>query len=291
MSTDGTSYSTAAPTTARRGRFRGLATVGLAMALVAALSGCGNKLEQASSSTTAAPTTTEGGSDTSEQTTTTEGGGLSGTNTGLGSKLGDEVGSLPGLGTGGSDSATDDAFGPEVETCLDNEASDMSSDDVDIVTSNGDFSELSPEGTQILTDAMNTCIPSDALGQLFADEFAAELGSEPDPEFTSCLSTELDGKTGDVVVEAAAASESGGDEMPQALLDVLDACGESILSDFFVAELAKEGIPEQTAQCIADGLGGKLSMSDLIELGQGGDIPSDVQADIESLAQSCASGG
>ena len=162
-----------------------------ALVLLGALGGCGNKLEEASTGSTAvdAPESTSIASSTteSEQPTTTKAGELTGTNSGLGAKLGGEAVSLPGLDTG-SDS-TEDAFGADVEQCLDQEASGLSASDAESVQNDDDFSGLSEEGTRIVTDAMNTCIPADSLGDLFATEFFKSLGSEPNPEFTSCLTT------------------------------------------------------------------------------------------------------
>lgn len=263
--------------------------------LVGLTVGCGTKLGEVSSATTAAPDTTAGTATTSAgpvstevgQPTTSDAGGLSGSNIGLGSKLGDEAVSLPGLETG----SPEDAFGPEVESCLDREASGLSAADADSVQNDDDFSGLSPEGTQIVTDAMNTCIPPDALSQVFADEFFKSLGSEPNPEFTSCLDTELDGQVGDVIMQSSEAAGSGTDDIPQPVLDLLDACGDIIIGDLFVDQFEQQGLPSATAQCIADGLSGKLTMSDLIELGQGGDVPPSLEAEITNLATSCAGAG
>ena len=264
-----------------------------ALVLLGALGGCGNKLEEASTGSTAvdAPESTSIASSTteSEQPTTTKAGELTGTNSGLGAKLGGEAVSLPGLDTG-SDS-TEDAFGADVEQCLDQEASGLSASDAESVQNDDDFSGLSEEGTRIVTDAMNTCIPADSLGDLFATEFFKSLGSEPNPEFTSCLTTELDGQVGDVLLQSAAASKAGDDAIPQPVLDVLDACGDIIIGDLFADQFVKAGLSEETARCIADGLGGKLTMSGLVEMGQGGEIPADLEAEITSLAQSCAAGG
>ena len=42
---------------------------------------------------------------------------------------------------------------------------------------------------------------------------------------------------------------------------------------------------------MADGLSGKLTMSDLIQLGQGGTPPASLEAEIKSLAETCGAGG
>ena len=251
------------------------------------VSGCGNDIEEAGTSTT---TTSSESTDTTaaeETTTTSDSGGLSGTNSGLGARLGEEASSLPGLDSGSSG----DAFGSDVESCLDEEASDLSQADADSVTSDGDFSQLSPEGTQIVTDAMNTCIPPDDIAEVFSTEFFKSLGSEPNPEFNSCLSTELDGQVGDLLVEASAAESAGSDKIPQPVIDLLDACGDIIIGDLFVDQFTESGIPAETAQCMADGLSGKLTMSDLIQLGQGGTPPASLEAEIKSLAETCGAGG
>lgn len=265
-----------------------------ALVLVGLTAGCGTKLDVAASDTTNATS----GSDTTVssettsvppstdvgQPTTSDAGGLSGTNSGLGSKLGDEAVSLPGLNTGSSD----DAFGPDVERCLDSEASGLSDADADAVQNGDDFSGLSPEGTRIVTEAMNTCIPADSLSQVFADEFFKSLGSTPDPEFTSCLDTELEGQVGDVIIQSSEAATGGGDDIPQPVLDLLDACGDIIIGDLFVDQFEEQGLPSDTAECIADGLSGQLTMSDLIELGQGGEVPPELETEIENLAIACA---
>lgn len=169
----------------------------------------------------------------------------------------------------------------------------MSSSDASVITSNGKLSDLSPGGVEILTRAINTCLPPDELAELFSEEFFSALGSEPNAEFTSCLSSELNGRGGDVVVQAAILSESGSSDIPQPILDMLDNCGDIIITDLFVDQFTKQGIPNSTAQCIADGLKGKISMSELIELGQssGSSLPPNLQSEIERVAQRCATGG
>ena len=253
------------------------------------VSGCGNDIEEAATSTTKASATSVKDADTTttEATDTSDAGDLSGTNTGLGAKLGEEASTLPGLGSASSE----DAFGSDVESCLDDEASDLSQADTDAVVNDGDFAGLSPEGTEIVTDAMNTCIPPDEIAAVFSQEFFKSLGSEPNPDFDACLSSELDGQVGDLLVEASAAQSAGSDEIPQPVIDLLDACGDIIIGDLFVNEFTESGMPAETAQCIADGLVGKVSMADLIALGQGGEAPAALETEIKDLAASCGAGG
>lgn len=255
--------------------------------IVGSVSGCGNDIEEAGTSTTTTSSDSTETTTAEESTTTSDPGGLSGTNTGLGAKLGEEASSLPGLDSGSSE----DAFGSDVESCLDAEASDLSQADADAVINDGDFAGLSPEGTDIVTEAMNTCIPADEVAAVFSQEFFKSLGSEPNPDFDACLSSELDGQVGNLLVEASAAESSGSDDIPQPVIDLLDACGDIIIGDLFVNEFTESGLPAETAQCIADGLVGKVSMADLIALGQGGEAPASLEAEITDLAASCGAGG
>lgn len=259
-----------------------LAVISGLLLLAGSLSACGNDIEAASSTTKASTTTSD-----EAQTTTSDAGGLTGGNVGLGSKLGEEAVSLPGLNGGSSD----ETFGPDVESCLDEEAADLSEADYDAVINDDDFAGLSPEGTEIVTAAMNTCIPPEEIATVFSEEFSKELGSEPNPQFTACLSTDLEGQVGDLLVEASLAENAGGDEIPQPVIDLQDACGDIIISDLFFQQFKESGLRDEVAQCIADGLEGKVTMSDLIELGQGGELPASLEADIEKLAKECEAAG
>lgn len=253
--------------------------------MAGSLSSCGNEIEASGTSTTSeqkAATST-----TSEQTTTSDPGGLSGTNVGLGSKLGEGAGSLPGLDSG----SADNPFAPDVVSCLDEEAAGLSTTDADAIDNDEDFSALSPEGTRIVTAALDTCVPPDVVAELFSDEFFDSFGSQPDPAFEKCLSSELDGQVGEILVESAKAADAGSEDIPQPVIDLLDACGDTVIGDLFLDEFESTGIPEDVAKCMADGLSGQLTMGDLIELGQGGELPPSLEAEIEALAESCSAGG
>lgn len=182
--------------------------------------------------------------------------------------------------TESTDSGSDDPFAdPATISCLDSELTSLDSADQEVILNDGDFSELSGPAMDQVATAFDACVSPDALVPTLAESF----GDASSPELTECLTRNLDGQVGTVLIDLVAADAAESGAIPESFIGVLDECIEPLLTGVFT----NEGASETEARCIAGELVGRISVGDLADIGASGEIPSEIESIVQDAASAC----
>ena len=131
---------------------------------------------------------------------------------------------VPGLG---NTSMANVRVTPEQQACLEREASALERADLRTLTTNGGFVDLTVSGTVIVTKAINACLPPKVLAERLGEEYAMRLrvDKRTDPKFAACITEQIRGESGRLVMEVARVAGRGGQKLPQAVKAVVDPKG------------------------------------------------------------------
>jgi len=155
-----------------------------------------------------------------------------------------------------------------------------------------DLPSLPPEQVRAARVAMNECIPGGALAPVLATQFYQGLGTggRPAAGVVRCISDELDGQTGDVLI--ATIREDARGDAPASLIAAFEACvPDGVLIDVFAQSFEDEGAGPEAARCIATELVDAVNLTQIVELGLSGKRPGpEFQAFIEDAVDTCGFG-
>lgn len=157
------------------------------------------------------------------------------------------------------------------------------------VADSNELDSLDAEQQQVVRTALNECVPGSAVGEILTVQFYDGLGasSAPTRGVVRCVGTQLDGRTGDILVEGLAQQSQG--RAPEALIQAYEACvPERVIIDVYVATFEDEGASPEEARCVAEEFVGLVSLREVAQFGMsGGDPPPEMQAKIRSAVQAC----
>jgi hypothetical protein len=149
--------------------------------------------------------------------------------------------------------------------------------------------DLSDEQQTAVTTAFNECIPGAALAGSVAATVYGQFGSTEQPADTvvECFGTELDGRTGDLILEGEQAEADGA--LPATLLEVADACVPTeVVAIGFADSFEQGGLSAEAAACVANAVVENLTIEQLISLqGNEGAAPPEVQQVITDATLAC----
>jgi hypothetical protein len=155
-----------------------------------------------------------------------------------------------------------------------------------------DLPSLPPKQVRAARVAMNECIPGDALAPVLATQFYQGLGTggRPATGVVRCISGELDGQTGDVLI--ATIREDARGDAPATMIAAFEACvPDGVLIDVFAQSFEDEGAGPDAARCIATKLVDAVNLTQIVELGLSGKKPGpEFQAVIEDAVDTCGFG-
>ena len=173
---------------------------------------------------------------------------------------------VPGLG---NTSMANVRVTPEQQACLEREASALEPTDLRTLTTNGGFVDLTVSGTVIVTKAINTCLPPKVLAERLGEEYAMRLrvDQRTDPKFTACITEQIRGESGRLVMEVARVAGRGGQKLPQPVKAVVDPCGNTHLESMLTDHYVRGGYSSTTAACMAFGFMPRITISDVLDQG------------------------
>lgn len=124
---------------------------------------------------------------------------------------------------------------------------------------NFDLTDLESDDSDVLIDALDTCVPIDDLAVEFVDQTVSEIGIELSDDEVACtadaFASEFSG-TGEFMRSAA---EGDTDAAVGQLFTAMGSCvSDETASTFFSASMANTSIPPDVAACIADDIVGQL---------------------------------
>jgi hypothetical protein len=155
-----------------------------------------------------------------------------------------------------------------------------------------DLPSLPPEQVRAARVAMNECIPGEALAQVLATQFYQGLGTgeRPAQGVVRCISGEIDGQTGDVLI--ATIREDARGDAPATLIAAFEACvPDGVLIDVFAQSFEDEGAGPDAARCIATTLVDAVDLTQIVELGLSGEQPGpEFRSVIEDAVDTCGFG-
>ena len=173
---------------------------------------------------------------------------------------------VPGLG---NTSMANVRVTPEQQACLEREASALERADLRTLTTNGGFVDLTVSGTVIVTKAINACLPPKVLAERLGEEYAMRLrvDKRTDPKFAACITEQIRGESGRLVMEVARVAGRGGQKLPQAVKAVVDPCGNTHLQRMLIDHYVRGGYSSTTASCMAFGFMPRITISDVLDEG------------------------
>lgn len=155
-----------------------------------------------------------------------------------------------------------------------------------------DLSEYTPAQLEVLRRAFNKCVTGRTLAPGVVTNFyqGAGVTTPPANSVSDCVAAAIDGRTGDIVAESAAAEASTA--LPKVTLEALDACvPPADVSALLQAAFVKSGLDPKLSACVADAVSGQVSVSQLAELGGSTTVPPEIQALLDQAALGCGAVG
>lgn len=150
-----------------------------------------------------------------------------------------------------------------------------------------EVSDYTTDQIDALAVAFNDCVPGQVIAPMLVSSFYEGMGAvEPsDPTMVDCVAAFVDGRTGDIVREGAAAQAT--DAVPEVTIQAFDQCMPpeditALLKDAFLTS----GLSEEQATCVSTALEGQLSVADLAAAGMDQQSP-ELEAKLQAAAQGC----
>jgi hypothetical protein len=150
---------------------------------------------------------------------------------------------------------------------------------------------LTPDQLAVLTAGFNKCISGATMAGDLVTSFyeGAGVRSTPTDEVVACVADGIDGRTGDVVAESATLAESA---TAPITLSVMDTCvPASEVTELLRSAFQEAGLTPAQATCTAGALEGKISLSELAEIGSASSLPPEIEAKVTTAAQGCKGAG
>ena len=160
---------------------------------------------------------------------------------------------------------------------------------VEVFESNEELSELSEADQTTIRTAFNDCLPGSAVAEPVAFDFYDTIGatSTPDAETVTCLDTALDGHAGDAMW--ATFTEDADDPSITATLEAFEGClPTSVRAELFTATLAGQGLDEAQVACISTALAEELTLAELVEIGNSGQMTPEMESRLTAAGAGCA---
>ena len=149
--------------------------------------------------------------------------------------------------------------------------------------------DLSDEQQDAVTTAFNECIPGAALaGSVAATVYSQYCSTEqPADDVVDCFGAELDGRTGDLILEGERAEADGA--VPATLLEVAETCVPTeVVAIAFADSFEQGGLSAEAAACVANAVVENLTVEQRISLqGNQGAAPPEVQQVITDATLAC----
>ena len=237
-----------------------------------------------------------GGKDSAEQakktskdrpasTTTTTGGSSDRTSTGIASGI---------LSSSRASRLDPSSVSDDEAACLGGYVIDQVGQDEAQAISDADIKTLSDAQLAVLTAGFNQCISGATMATDLVTSFyqGAGVTTAPSDDVVACVATGIDGRTGDVVAESVTVDAGGTSAAAPITLSVMDTCvPASDITALLQGAFVDAGLTETQATCTATALSGKISITQLAELGSSSSLPPDIQATITQAAQGCGAPG
>jgi hypothetical protein len=186
------------------------------------------------------------------------------------------------------------SVGEDEAACLGGYVIDQVGEDEARAISDADISTLSDAQLAVLTAGFDKCISGATMAPDLVASFYQGTGvkTAPSDAVVACVAKGIDGRTGEVVAESASLDAGGTSAAAPITLSVMDTCvPASDITALLEGAFVDAGLTQAQASCTATALSGKISITQLAELGTSSSLPPDIQATITQAAQGCGAPG
>ncbi len=174
-------------------------------------------------------------------------------------------------------------MGEEAEICLGRSlAASLGVEGAKEIVEIEDLSDRSDEERQSVADAMNECVPGEAMATGLIASFMDGTGDggEPDPELVACVTERIDGRIGDVMLEVSGDGAKSVDA-------IFGDCPTTELTAAALSSALTSSLGAEAAACVSQKVAGTIGLSDFVAADSDPAIEAQLQTAIEEAIAAC----